>query len=330
MKLPDKLKSAKRIHIMGVNGQESRAVFDYLLSSDLDIKGHVSVEKKDFIDNFLSFSDAYSESEANAMAEKFLASEKLIFGKDYGNGINAGDAVIVPQPYRRYTSNTPIIKMAEEGEIFLLQAIELAFSIVNCKTIGVTGTAGKSTVTALIRDMLQASESPFYFSGNDRENKWDFFAFENLPENGYALFEISHRHLMDLKQSPNIAVITNIFPHHLDDAGSFQNYIEIKKNIFRFQNSGDFAIVNRSLIAEGIIKESGEIASEIITYSGGEIRADFHGQLVKIKPFDFKLYGEHNIQNANAAISAGLAAGLPVQAIEKAVKNFRGLKYREE
>jgi UDP-N-acetylmuramoylalanine--D-glutamate ligase len=330
MKIPEKIKSAKKTHVMGITGQEGRAVFDYLLSSGLDIRGHVSAQEQGFIENFLSFSDAYEESEARAMAERFLVSGKLVFGDDYGKGINAGDAVIMPQACRRYSSNEPIIEMSKRGEIFLIQAIEFAFSIIDCKTIGVTGTAGKSTVTALIRDMLQESGSRFCFSGNDRENKWDFFAFDKLPEDGIALFEISHRHLMDLKQSPNIAVITNIFPHHLDDAGSYENYIEIKKNIFRYQNAGDFAIINQSLMEEGIIKESGEIASEVITYGGGRIEANFKNRSVKIDPSDFKLYGEHNIQNANGAMLAGLVAGLSVPAIETAIKNFRGLKYREE
>jgi UDP-N-acetylmuramoylalanine--D-glutamate ligase len=238
--------------------------------------------------------------------------------------------VIVPQAYRRYPSNEPIVEMDKKGEILLLQAIEFAFSIIDCKTIGVTGTAGKSTVTALIKDMLQESGTHFCFSGNDRENKWDFFAFDKLPEDGIALFEISHRHLMDLKQSPNIAVITNIFPHHLDDAGSYENYIEIKKNIFRYQNAGDFAIINRSLIEDGTIEDNEEIPSEIIPYSGDKPEAEFNGKSVKVDISDFKLYGEHNIQNVNGAMLAGLVAGLPVSAIEKAVKNFRGLKYREE
>ena len=176
MRIPDKIASAKTIHVLGITGQEGRAVFDYLLSSGLSVVGHSSADKDKFKETFISFSDAYDEEEALAMADRFMDSGKIVFGKDYGKQINKGDAVIASQAYRRHESNAPIIEMDKRGEIVLVQAIELAFSIANCKTIGVTGTAGKSTVTALIGSMLQSFKEPFYFSGNDREDKWDFCA----------------------------------------------------------------------------------------------------------------------------------------------------------
>ena len=330
MIIPDKISRAKTVHILGVAGQEGRAVFDYLLSSNLNIIGHVSVKKEGFKEAFLSFADAYDEEEARIMADKFLSSDKIVFGDDYAKGISEGDAVIVPQAYRRFSLNAPIVEMDEDGEITLIQAIEFAFAITKCKTIGVTGTAGKSTVSALIHSMLQSAGASFHFSGNDRENKWDFFALSALPANSFALFEISHRHLMDLKQGPNIAVITNIFPHHLDDAGSYDNYIEMKKNIFRFQQAGDIAIVNRSLIEGGMISESEEMNGELITFGGDTLECSLHGRSVKISPENFTLSGSHNIQNAVAAMLTGLACELPIFAIESGIKNFRGLKYRQE
>jgi UDP-N-acetylmuramoylalanine--D-glutamate ligase len=133
---------------------------------------------------------------------------------------------------------------------------------------------------------------------------------------------------MDLKQSPNVAVLTNIFPHHLDDAGSYQNYIEIKKNIYRFQNAGDTAIVNRSLVESGIVKESEEMGGELALYGGEELKASYGDREVRIPLSEFRLSGEHNIQNANAAMLAGLACGLPILAIEEGVKTFCGLRYR--
>ncbi len=330
MIIPDKISSAKKVHILGVAGQEGRAVFDYFLASTMNVVGHVSVKKEGFKEAFLSFSDAYEGSEAGSMANKFLSSGKMVFGDDYAKGISEGDAVIVPQAYRRFALNAPVIEMAAEGEITLIQAIELAFAMVKCKSIGVTGTAGKSTVSALIGNMLKIAGANFYFSGNDRENKWDFFALEALAPNDFALFEISHRHLMDLKQGPNIAVITNIFPHHLDDAGSYDNYIAIKKNIFRFQQAGDIAIVNRSLVTSGMINEESEMNGELVTFGGETLEAALYGRAVKISPENFKLSGSHNIHNAIAAMFAGLACKLPIFAIENGIKTFRGLKYRQE
>ncbi|MFA4999575.1 MAG: Mur ligase family protein [Parcubacteria group bacterium] len=339
MRIPEKISSASKTHVLGVTGQEGRAAFDYLLSADIDVLGHVSVPESGFRDTFLSFSDAYEEKEARDMAEKFISSGKLLFGSDYGSRINAGDAVIVPQAYRKLSLNAPVIEMDRAGEITLIQVIELAFAVTDCKTVGVTGTAGKSTVTALIKSVLESSGKPFCFSGNDRENKWDFFALETLSQNGFALFEISHRHLMDLKTSPNVAVITNIFPHHLDDAGSYDNYVEIKKNILRFQNAGDIAIVNHTLVENGALKENEEINGTLLTFGSdganakaqsGFLKASFANHFVEIPLSEFKLLGEHNVHNALAAMLAGLACDLPVPAIEDGIKKFKGLKYREE
>ena len=331
MKILEQIKQAKKVHVLGVAGQEGRAVFDYLLSLGIDIVGHVSVKEEDFKNTFSSFADAYSTEETQNMAEKFLSSGKIVFGDNYAKGINVGDIVIAPQAYRRLSLNTPVIEMRDKKEITLIQPIELALEMTNSKTIGVAGTAGKSTVTALIGSMLQAAGIPFYFSGNDRDNKWDFFALEALPRDGYALCERSHRHLMDLKQSPHIAVLTSLFPHHLDDAGgSYENYIKIVTSIYRFQTEKDIAIINHSLFDDGTITKDEKIHGRLLTYSGDILKAEIDGRSAKVALSDFKLPGKHNIQNALGAMYTGLVAGLPVSAIENGIKNFYGLKYRQE
>ena len=330
MKILEQIKQAKKVHVLGVAGQEGRAIFDYLLSLNIDIVGHVSVKEEDFKNTFSSFADAYSEEETRNMAEKFLSSGKMVFGDDYAKGINAGDIVIAPQAYRRLSLNAPIIEMRDKQKITLIQPIELALEMTNSKTIGVAGTAGKSTVTALIGNMLETAGVPFYFSGNDRDNKWDFFALEAFSKDGYALFEISHRHLMDLKQSPHIAVLTSLFPHHLDDAGSYENYIKIETSIYRFQTEKDIAIINRSLFEDKTITKDEKIYGRLLTYGGDVLEAEFNGRSAKIALSDFKLPGKHNIQNALGAMYAGLVAGLPISAIENGIKNFHGLKYRQE
>ena len=331
MKILEQIKQAKKVHILGVAGQEGRAVFDYLLSLNIDIVGHVSVKEEDFKNTFFSFADAYSAEETQNMAEKFLSSGKMVFGDNYAKGINTGDIVIAPQAYRRLSLNAPVIEMRDKKEITLIQPIELALEMTNSKTIGVAGTAGKSTVTALIGSILQDAGVPFYFSGNDRDNKWDFFALEALPRDGYALFEISHRHLMDLKQSPHIAVLTSLFPHHLDDAGgSYENYIKIETSIYRFQTEKDIAIINHSLFDDGTITKDEKIHGRLLTYSGDVLEAELDGRSAKVALSDFKLSGKHNVQNALGAMYAGLIAGLPVSAIENGIKNFHGLKYRQE
>ncbi len=339
-KIKEMLSGAPEIHVIGVSGQEARAVFDYLLIFDSErLVGHENSPRHEFNETFLRYSDAYSKEEAEVMAERFLSSGRIRFKEDYLKGISDGSVVIVSQAYRRYPSNAPLIEAAKEGRIKIIQVMEVAFAVAPCLTIGVTGTAGKSTVCSLLKGIIEVSCRPAYFSGNDRDNKWDLFALEKLPKEGIALFEVSHRHLMDLSVSPNIAVITNIYPHHLDDAGSFDNYAAIKKNIFRFQTADDALIVNSELIASNLITEE-EIPGWLFIFgsegsdcsvSDGTVSISIEGTEESVIPVSsLPLKGNHNLLNAEAAVMASFSAGIPVEEIRAGIMAWRPLKYRME
>ncbi|MDD5099109.1 MAG: Mur ligase family protein [Candidatus Colwellbacteria bacterium] len=338
-RIMDALKKSPRIHVLGIAGQEGRAVFDFFLKEGIKTIGHENTPESDFKSRFLSYSDAYSKEEAEDMADRFINSGSDIhFSDRYLSDVEKGDAVIVPQAYRRYPINKSLISMAESGDIALFQAIELAFDIAPCITIGVTGTAGKSTTASLIEKIISSSGKKLYFSGNDREDKWDFNELKKIGPDGFALFEISHRHLIDLKSSPDIAVITNIYPHHLDDAGSFEKYMDLKKNIIRYQKEGDRAVVNYSLIESGAIKTE-DTAAEIFSFGGpegvspvfikdGNILMDGGKQkIISIEELPFR--GEHNIQNALAATTA-VSSIFSADDIRRGLLSWKPLKYRQE
>lgn len=336
------IKAARKVHVIGIASQEGRAVFDYLIRKGFDPVGHENTSREEFMSRFLNYADAYTREEAEIMGNSFLSSgSEICFSDNYLSGIEKGDAVIVSQAYRRYPANKPVIELAEAEDIFLFQAIELAFDIAPCLTIGVTGTAGKSTTVSLIRNMIVASGRDFYFSGNDRENKWDLIELENISSKGIALFEVSHRHLMDLKSSPDVAVIVNIYPHHLDDAGSFENYVEIKKNLIRFQSGSGKAIVNWSLLTSGLIEEE-NVSGELLSFGGPEgfsagyvrdgiLCADLKGEEVEVAELsDLPFGGEHNILNALAAAVAAMSAGLSEHDVKNGLMAWKPLKYRIE
>ena len=319
--LADLLKKYKKIHVIGVSGQEGRAVFDYLISQkDIsEVIGHESSNKDDFKATFFRFSDAYSKDDADEMLGRFLSSEKRInFGEDYLKDIAEGDLAIVPQAWRRYKQNAPLLSMEK---VDIIQAIEIVMILSEGKTIGVTGTAGKSTVTAFIASILKKAGKEFYFSGNDRENKWDLFAVEKLSPDQISLLEISHRHLMDLKVSPDIAVLTNIYPHHLDDAGSFENYIKIKTNICRFQNDKGIAIINSELVDKEVVNHK-EMKGHIWAFTSNALKN------IDINKIPFK--GEHNLMNAAAAYMVGTALEIDDKLIEEGLGATKPLKYRME
>lgn len=335
-KLADYLSGYRKIHVVGVSGQEGRAVFDYLLSYMPEaVIGHESGSNEEFPASFMRFSDAYSKNEAEAMLDRFLSSGvKINFGGEYLEGIEPGDLVIVTQAWRRYKQNAPLFNLPDG--IDLRQAIEIVFMLIDCRTIGVTGTAGKSTTTAFISSILEEGGIKFYFSGNDRENKWDLFEAEKLLPRDIALFEISHRHLTDLKVSPDIAVLTNVYPHHLDDAGSYENYLEIKKNIFRFQNTDGISVINKFLLDSGEIKLS-EVRGSIHSFGRDRLSsAYFDGQsiflmgeeIVRLEDLNFK--GEHNALSAAAAAIVGRLIGLENKHIRSGLIAAKPLKYRME
>ena len=332
----------KRVHVVGIAGQEGRAVFEYLLKLEVsDLHGHENAPKKDFEKRFLTYSDAYTKQEAKAQVKKFLTSSaKLHFQDDYLKGIKDGDLVIVPQSYFRYRENQPLIKKAEEGEIVLKQAIQLLFEICPCPIIGVTGTVGKSTLTAAIAHILRKAGKKVYFSGNDREDRWDLVALSKMPKEGLAVLEISHRHLMDLKKSPHVSVLNNIYPHHLDDVGTFENYIKVKKGIFSHQRKKDFAVVNDELIENGLVKKS-EVKGKLLTFglkgkSDGFVKNNAlhlikEGKEVKIAAISsLPLMGEHNIKNFLAVVLASCAVGVSPEEIKRGLLSFKGLRFRQE
>ena len=113
-KIKAMLDGATEVHVVGVSGQECRAVFDYLLVSDPNrLVGHENSSRHEFNETFLRYSDAYSKEEAEIMAERFLSSGRIRFKEDYLKGISEGSVVIVPQAYRRYPANMEIIEAAK-------------------------------------------------------------------------------------------------------------------------------------------------------------------------------------------------------------------------
>ena len=109
-------------------------------------------------------------------------------------------------------------------------------------TIGVTGSKGKSTTASLIAEILKAGGKTMHLVGNIGKPVLD--SLSSAKEGTYFVVELSSYQLMDMTRSPEIAVITSVFPEHLDYHGSFEAYKEAKGNITRFQKKGDVVFYN--------------------------------------------------------------------------------------
>ena len=203
------------------------------------------------------------------------------------------------------------------------------------KIIGITGSAGKTTTATLIYRILKLAGKDAYLVGNIGNNP--LAVLDKLRRDSITVMELSSFQLQDLKISPQVAVILDIYEEHQDKHGSFGEYIAAKKNICKFQKKSDFTIYCQDnkfsrKIAESSpaqkfpfsLKNSGATA---FLKDGGI----WHRQLGFIIPVgQIRLRGAHNHKNVMAALLAALASGVNLSAIRKAVRNFRGIGHRLE
>jgi len=187
--------------------------------------------------------------------------------------------------------------------------------------IGVTGSKGKSTTSSLIAHILQANQrtgeltNSVLLVGNIGEPA--IAHLRDAQTNTFFVHELSSYQLMDLTVSPHIAVVTSFFPEHLDYHGSLETYLEAKKQIARFQQSGD--IIFYAADSKG--------ATEIASESKGK-RIPFSAKDAPVQIEKTKLIGAHNLSNIAAAFLVSQHVGVPKQAAIEAIKTFTPLPHR--
>ncbi|HAL50149.1 MAG: hypothetical protein UU40_C0001G0022 [Candidatus Uhrbacteria bacterium GW2011_GWD2_41_121] len=178
-------------------------------------------------------------------------------------------------------------------------ATNLFFSSVKNLTIGVTGSKGKSTTASLIYEMLKADGRKVRLLGNIGNPMLASLLAKIDPAEIFVL-ELSSYMLDDIEYSPNIAVLLNLFPEHMDYHGGVDEYYKAKKQIFAFQTLGDIAL-----------------------------RPEFKAK-IPVSDKDIPLLGEHNRKNIKAAINVVKEIGVSDSSIIEAIKKFKSLPHRLE
>lgn len=214
------------------------------------------------------------------------------------------------------------------------------------KIIGVTGTKGKSTTSTLIYEMLRKHGLDAYLGGNIGQSPLEFL--DKLNDQTITVLEMSSFQLKDLKKSPaspqggpNIAVVLMVSEEHLDFHKTVENYIDAKRNILRFQNAADFAVINRDYPAshESDVLTKGkvfQISREREVQYGCFVHNDCiwisrDGKKEKIiETSKIKLLGKHNLENVCAASMAASLAGVSSKHIAEVLSEFSGLPHRLE
>ena len=212
----------------------------------------------------------------------------------------------------------------------VVSEMEIFFRVCPCTLIAVTGSDGKTTTTTLISEMLKASGKTVWLGGNIGTPLLPLC--RRMGEEDYAVVELSSFQLMDMTRSPHIAVVTNLAPNHLDVHKDMDEYVDAKKNIFRFQGKDDILILNADNAITASFSGNGE--TRFFSRQG---RADVYEQDgviyrrgIKIMDSrDILLPGTHNIENYMAAIAA-LEGLVSDETICHVARNFGGVEHRIE
>ena len=216
--------------------------------------------------------------------------------------------------------------------------IELLMKMCPSKIIGVTGSDGKTTTTSLIYAILKDAGYNTYLGGNIGTPL--FTKLEEIQPEDIVVLELSSFQLMGMEVSPNIAVITNITPNHLNINKDYEEYIDAKKNIFKFQNENDILILNYD---NEITKNCSKEANGKVIFFSGKEKLD-NGYIIdegiikicvdKIRKHilnvdEVILRGEHNYENIATALAA-TSTLVDLDVAIQTVKNFKPVAHRLE
>lgn len=231
-----------------------------------------------------------------------------------------------------------LVAARKEGRV-ITSDLEMFFDLCPCPIIGVTGSDGKTTTTTLIAEMLRAEGKTVHLGGNI--GKALFPEIETVSPEDYAVVELSSFQLISLRRSPDIAVVTNVSPNHLDIHGTMKAYVAAKRNILLHQNAFGKAVLNadNDLARKYAPDVRGSVCTfsrQVNVYRGawedqyGTLWYSENGSQTRLmRAEEIRIPGTHNVQNYLAAITAvwGLVS---LDTIRKVAHEFAGVEHRIE
>ena len=251
---------------------------------------------------------------------------KLHVGDRYLDGVEADMVFRTPGMH----PGNPAIQALKERGAEITSEMEVFFEVAPCHLIAVTGSDGKTTTTTLIAEMLRAAGKTVWLGGNIGTPLLPLA--RQMKKEDYAVVELSSFQLMDMRRSPQRALITNLAPNHLDIHKDMEEYVDAKKNIFRYQKEGDLLVLNAdnpitaSLRGPGETKFFSRLGEGDVCIRDGII---CRGDTPVLPVSDILLPGVHNVENYMAAIAMvdGLASD---EDIRNVAKTFGGVEHRIE
>ena len=306
----------KRIAVMGL-GVSNRPLVRLLLNFGCDVTGCDRTPREKLEDEVLEL-------------ERMGC--KLSLGDTYLDGIAADVVFRTPG---MHPDNPALVKLRENGAK-ITSEMEVFFELCPCHSIAVTGSDGKTTTTTLVSELLKAEGKTVWLGGNIGTP-----LLSSVPEmkpDDFAVVELSSFQLMDMERSASRAVITNLAPNHLDVHKDMDEYIQAKKNVYKFQNADGLLVVNADNAITAPLKGNGEtrhfsrqkrVENGVYLEDGVIYRAK-NGVSEKVMDASLILLpGVHNIENYMTAIAVtdGLVSD---GSIRHVAQTFGGVEHRIE
>ena len=246
------------------------------------------------------------------------------------------DVVFVSPGVQR---TNPFVQAAMNNGIPVSSEIELFFELCKSPIAAITGSAGKTTTTTLVGEMLAASGFPTFVGGNIGIPLID--RLDELSEDARVVLELSSFQLEPMRRSAHVAAVLNITPNHLDRHPTFEAYRDAKTNIFKFQRPDDVTVL--SLDDPGSAQLISQVVGQPMLFSVTQPVIEgaclYRGELVLTigllegticRRDEVRLRGLHNVQNILAASVIAAVRGASMEAIRSVATQFTGVEHRIE
>ncbi len=250
---------------------------------------------------------------------------------------NLDEDIIFRTPGMKFT--LPDLDAARARGAAVTSEMELFFDLCPCKIYAVTGSDGKTTTTTIVSEFLKAAGKKVHLGGNIGRPLLP--EIERVAPDDVAVVELSSFQLISMRRSPDVAVVTNLSPNHLDIHKDMQEYIDAKKNIFLHQNAFGRTVLNADKsITAGFAPE---VRGQLYTFSrrgrcaygawvdeaGRILLSQGKDDTYVMDASEIKIPGAINVENYLAAICA-VWGDVPIDIIRVVARNFGGVEHRAE
>ena len=302
--------------ILGAISLDCKQFFKQINGKKIAMCG-IGVSNTPLVLNFLSKGatvyacDRRSREQIGALADELeAAGAALRLGDGYLDNLEVD--IIFRTPGMNF--NLPELEAARKKGIAVTSEMEVFFDLCPATIFAVTGSDGKTTTTTLIAKMLEAEGKTVHLGGNI--GKPLLPEIESIKPEDFVVAELSSFQLISMRKSPDVAVVTNVAPNHLDIHKDMDEYVEAKKNILLHQNAFSRTVLNRDngawLDTDGTIH---------MAYRGIDAPIMHRNEIAVL--------GDHNVANYLAAIAA-VWGYVSMDSIKRVAHEFKGVEHRIE